>query len=91
MKERILTGWTFTRVFYLVAGIFLIVHSINDGQWFGILFGGYFTAMGLFAFGCASGTCYPGISSKQFRQDSNHEINDVTFEEVKAKQDGTKV
>lgn len=91
MKERILTGWTFTRVFYLIAGIFLIVHSLNDGQWFGVVFGGYFTAMGLFAFGCASGTCYPGVSPKQSRTESNVEVSDVTFEEVKQKQDGTNI
>lgn len=57
MKTRILTGWTFTRALYFGAGIFLLVQSIMDGQWAGILFGGYFAAMGLFAFGCAGGNC----------------------------------
>lgn len=57
MKERILTGWTLPRVFYLGAGLFLLISAIPDGQWFEILFGGYFTAMGLFGFGCAGGNC----------------------------------
>jgi hypothetical protein len=57
MKERILTGWTVKRVLYLGIGVFLLVQSVMDGQGFGILFGGYFAAMGLFAFGCASGNC----------------------------------
>ena len=60
MKERLLTNWTFIRVFYLVAGIFVIIQSFISRQWFGIAFGGYFAAMGLFAFGCASGNCIGG-------------------------------
>lgn len=58
MKERILTGWTFKRVLYIVMGGYLIVQSVMDKQWVFILFGAYFAAMGLFAFGCASGNCY---------------------------------
>ena len=58
MKERILTNWTFARVLYLLMGLFVIVQSAMSQQWLGILFGGYFAAMGLFAFGCASGNCF---------------------------------
>ncbi|MFN3940472.1 MAG: hypothetical protein ACK4IY_07775 [Chitinophagales bacterium] len=60
MKNRILTGWTFARVLYLILGSIVIVQSILDSQWFGVAFGGYFAAMGLFAFGCASGNCLGG-------------------------------
>lgn len=60
MKNRILTGWTIQRVFYLIAGVGLIVMSISDHQWIGALLGGYFAAMGIFAFGCASGNCCGG-------------------------------
>jgi hypothetical protein len=57
MKDRILTNWTFTRALYLIMGLFVIVQSFMSQQWFGIVFGGYFASMGLFAFGCASGNC----------------------------------
>ena len=60
MKERILTGWTFARVLYLVIGTFLIIQSAMDKQWIGVLVGSYFASMGVFAFGCASGNCYGG-------------------------------
>ena len=55
MKERILYGWTFRRVVYVLIGAYIIVQSIKDDQWIGISIGGYFAAMGLFAFGCAAG------------------------------------
>lgn len=57
MKERILTGWTIQRGLYVVIGGFMIVQSIMDRQWFAIVFGAYFAAMGIFAFGCAGGNC----------------------------------
>ena len=75
MKERILTNWTFTRAFYLIAGLFVIIQSVMGQQWFGIAFGGYFAAMGLFAFGCASGNCAGGNCSTESNQNSNQVVN----------------
>ena len=57
MKKRILTGWTFQRWTFAAVGIFLMIQSIAERQWIGIPLGGYFAAMGIFAFGCASGNC----------------------------------
>jgi hypothetical protein len=57
MKERILTGWTFVRALYLVMGILILAQSIVMNEWLGIVIGGYFSAMGLFGFGCAGGYC----------------------------------
>jgi hypothetical protein len=82
MKERILTNWTLTRAFYLIAGIFVVIQSIMSQQWFGIAFGGYFAAMGLFAFGCASGNCAGGNCSTESKQSTKE---DVSFEDVKTK------
>jgi hypothetical protein len=75
MKERILTNWTITRAFYLIAGLFVIIQSAMGQQWFGIAFGGYFAAMGLFAFGCASGNCVVGGCSTESIQNSNQVPN----------------
>lgn len=85
MKERILSGWTFTRVLYLIIGSFIIIQSVIDKQWFSVAFGGYFAAMGLFAFGCAAGNCFGGNCSAEPKQKSNTSIQDVEFEEVKTK------
>ena len=80
MKERILTNWTITRAFYLIVGIFVIIQSFMSQQWFGIAFGGYFAAMGLFAFGCASGNCIGGNCSTESKQNRKE---DVKIEDVK--------
>jgi hypothetical protein len=82
MKERLLTNWTLTRAFYLIAGLFVIIQSIMSQQWIGIAFGGYFAAMGLFAFGCASGNCIGGNCSTESKQNTEENVN---FEDVKTK------
>jgi len=85
MKDRILTNWTFKRVLYLAMGITFIIQSVLSQQWFGVVFGGYFASMGLFAFGCAAGNCYGGNCVTEPEQKSNTAIQDVEFEEVKTK------
>ena len=75
MKERLLTNWTITRAFYLIIGLFVIIQSFIGQQWFGIAFGGYFAAMGLFAFGCASGNCAGGNCSTELKQNSKQVVN----------------
>lgn len=83
MKNRILTNSTFTRALYLVIGIAVMIQSIISQQWFGVAFGGYFAATGLFAFGCAGGTCYNGNCVVESKQKTNATIQEVDFEEVK--------
>lgn len=85
MKERILTNWTFMRALYLLMGIAVIVQAVMSQQWFGVLIGGYFASMGLFAFGCAAGNCYSGNCAMEQKQKLNTTIQDVEFEEVKTK------
>lgn len=84
MKERILTQWTLPRALFLIMGIMVMVQSAMSHQWFGILFGAYFAAMGLFAFGCASGGCFGGNCATDTKDQSDPGIEDVTFEEVKS-------
>jgi hypothetical protein len=85
MKERILNNWTFMRALYLLMGITVIVQAVMSQQWFGVVFGGYFASMGLFAFGCAAGNCYSRNCATEPQQKSNTTIQDVEFEEVKTK------
>lgn len=60
MKQRLLTGWNLIRILYLIIGISVIGQSSAQHHWLGIILGVYLSAMGLFAFGCASGNCYQG-------------------------------
>jgi len=80
MKTRILTNWTFIRVLYLLMGGYIIFQSAIHEQWLGIALGGYFASMGLFAFGCASGSCFTAIPPKQKVET---DIQEVQYEEVK--------
>ena len=83
MRERILTGWTFMRFFYLLMGIMIIIQSAIMKQWFGIAFGGYFAAMGLFSFGCASGNCFGGTCVTNVKTENKEKLEDITYEEIK--------
>ena len=83
MKERLTTGWNFQRIIYLVIGIFILIQSLIELHWMGILFGSYFASMGLFAFGCASGNCF--VSTCETPVSKQNSIDKVEFEEVKSK------
>lgn len=85
MKERILKGWTFIRVLYLIMGSIVIVQSVLDNQWFGVAFGGYFAAMGLFAFGCASGNCFGSNCDVAEQPKVNTSKQKTAFEEINSK------
>jgi hypothetical protein len=85
MKNRLLKGWTFKRAVYLAVGITTIIMAFQYREWLFSLVGIYFAAMGLFAFGCASGNCYTGYYDERgsgFRKQAN-DITDIHYEEVK--------
>jgi len=81
MKKRILTGWTFARILYLVIGTLLIIQSAMNKEWIGVFVGSYFTSMGLFSIGCASGNCYGGNcaveSELKIKADPIVELHDI--------------
>lgn len=85
MKERILTNWTFARALYLIMGIAVIIQSVMSQQWFGVVFGGYFASMGLFAFGCAAGNCFGGNCNIEPQQKAKTTIQELDIEGIKAK------
>lgn len=60
MKKRILSGWNFPRVVYLLAGLSVMAQAVYSRDWVWLLPGAYFASMGLFAFGCAAGNCFGG-------------------------------
>ncbi len=80
MIQRIFTNWTFTRALYLIIGTIIVTQSVVSHQWFGVAFGTYFAAMGLFSFGCAAGNC--AVAPKQ---KSSAAVQDVEFKEIKVK------
>ncbi len=86
MKQRILIGWNFQRALFLLIGIFLVIQFVIAKQWLGAALGGYFAAMGLFAFGCAAGGCVGGNCNVEPKQKSaTDKIHEVELGEVKEK------
>jgi hypothetical protein len=85
MKERILTGWTFTRLIFLLLGGYMVIESAITNQWAGVFIGSYFASMGLFRFGCAAGSCFPTLNGSNAGKANPSSMQDVEYEEVKAK------
>ncbi|MBX2931468.1 MAG: hypothetical protein KF781_05930 [Chitinophagaceae bacterium] len=83
MKQRLLTGWNFRRIMYAAIGIALIVQSIMIKEWFGILVGGYFAAMGIFAFGCAGGNCFGGNCTTPIQKYPSSTSSEIEHEAIK--------
>lgn len=83
MKKRIFTNWTLIRVLFLAMGIFVIIESIVSQNWLGILFGGYFASMGLFAIGCVGGNCFGGDCYIEPSKKSFDSSDEIEFEEIK--------
>ena len=83
MKERIFSNWTFARALYLILGVAVIIQSLVSQQWFGVVFGGYFASMGLFAFGCAAGNCFNQSCNVEPRQKPSAEMQQPDFKENK--------
>ena len=78
MKQRLLTGWTFIRILYLLMGIGIIIQSLAERQWMGLALGVYFAFMGLFAVGCAAGNCQYSYDPK-----NRSTVAETEFEEIK--------
>ena len=84
MLNRILTGWTFTRVLYTFIGVMVIVQGFTEKQYWGMAFGAYFASMGIFNFGCAAGACYVGnCQTQEPYPKATAKLENVEFEEIK--------
>ncbi|NJY64328.1 hypothetical protein HC174_16440 [Salinimicrobium sp. CDJ15-81-2] len=70
MINRIFNNWTWTRVAYLIIGMWVIIQSAFEGQWIGTVLGAWPAAMGLFGLGCAAGSCATG--NCEVKPDADH-------------------
>ena len=80
IRDRLLTGWNFTRIAYTAVGLYIVFQAFADKQWSFLPLGLYFASMGVFAFGCAGGNCYVPKSGTT----TAGEVA-VSFEEVEKK------
>ena len=58
MKQRLLTGWNVQRVLYVLIGGTIVIQSVINREWIGVLPGGYWPWA--VCAGCASRNCYGG-------------------------------
>lgn len=52
-----MANWPLQRWIYVMVGAILLIWSVVDHTWLGIVLSGWFLIMGLAGFGCASGNC----------------------------------
>ncbi|MBS1952451.1 MAG: hypothetical protein OJF59_002075 [Cytophagales bacterium] len=83
MKQRVITGWNFQRVIYVLLGGAIIVQSVMQHEWGGVILGGYFASMGVFAFGCAAGNCFGNTCSTP-AQEQSLQPEEIKPEETKS-------
>jgi len=82
MKERIIKGWNFMRVLWLIMGIGIGVQAIEEKNYLMLLPALYFAFAAIANFGCcASGACATNLTGK----DNNSSITEINFEEIKSK------
>jgi hypothetical protein len=85
LKQKVLSGWNWVRVMYVIMGTVIIIQSIIQKQWLWVLFGAYFASMGLFGFGCAAGACFTNMNYDEPADKNETKLNEVRFEEIKEK------
>ena len=60
-----------------------VYQSALTQEWVGVVFGGYFAAMGVFAFGCAAGNCYGGKCAVDPGKNTAMTLQEVELPEAK--------
>lgn len=80
MKERILTGWNFIRVLWLIMGIGIGLQAIKERNYLMLFAALYFAFSSLANIGCcATRGCATGFN---YTNKKEKEITEVEFEEI---------
>lgn len=65
LTQRLIEGWSLVRVLYTLLGAYIVADAMMSTNWFVLLPGVYFLAMGLLGFGCAGGNCAVPTQNKK--------------------------
>lgn len=83
MKERVLSGWNFMRVLWLIMGIGIIIQAVTERNFLMLLPGLYFVFAALANIGCFAGSCATGLNTgNRTKKDA---ITEIEFEEIHSK------
>jgi hypothetical protein len=83
MKERILSGWNFMRVLWLIMGTGIVIQAITEKNFLMLLPGLYFVFASLANIGCFAGSCATGYTTNT--DNKKEAITEIEFEEVQSK------
>lgn len=83
MKERILSGWNFMRVLWLIMGTGIVIQAITEKNFLMLLPGLYFVFASLANIGCFAGSCATGYTTNT--DNKKETITEIEFEEVQSK------
>ena len=69
MKERLMSGWNFMRVLWLVTGVGIAVQAVTEKNFLMLLPGLYFVFTAVANVGCFAGSCatayHPGKDARK--------------------------
>lgn len=81
MKSRILSGWNFVRVLWLIMGIGIGIQAVVERNYFMLFPSIYFVFAAIANVGCCAGSC-----ATDFRSGNNKtSATEIEFEEVQSK------
>jgi hypothetical protein len=83
MKERLLSGWNFMRVLWLIMGIGIVIQAITEKNFLMLLPGLYFVFAAIANIGCFSGSCATGYTTSS--SNKKESVTEIEFEEVQSK------
>jgi hypothetical protein len=83
MKERLLSGWNFMRVVWLMMGIGIAIQAITEKNFLMLLPGLYFVFAAIANIGCFAGSCGTGYNSRD--NNKKEAVTEIEFEEVQSK------
>lgn len=83
MKQRILSGWNFMRILWLMMGIGIVIQAITEKNFLMLLPGLYFVFASLANIGCFAGSCATGYKNNTGTK--KEAITEIGYEEVQSK------
>jgi hypothetical protein len=83
MKQRILSGWNFMRMLWLIMGVGIVIQAITERNFLMLLPGLYFVFAAIANIGCFSGSCATDYTSSS--SNKKESVTEIEFEEVQSK------
>jgi hypothetical protein len=83
MKQRILSGWNFVRVLWLVMGIGISIQAVTERNYLMLFPALYFVFAAIANIGCcASGGCATNFNNNNSKKES---ITEIEYKEIQSK------